>query len=109
MKKIKQIGAVILEWIADYIGDIISTAFIIFCIVVALFMFRGCANYVEKQEKRRANLTYVIHVVGDNYYYTDEYTVNPTNNTITFYDGINSNTITIINQKVTIKTQHEKK
>lgn len=109
MKKIKQISEAILEWVVDHIGNIISTAFIIFCIVVVLFMFRGCANMIEKHEKRRASFAYEIRVIDDNRYYTDEYTVNPTNNTITFYDGINSNTITIINQKVTIKTQHEKK
>jgi hypothetical protein len=108
MKKIKQLLAVILEWLADHIGDVIGTIFMIACMTFLLFMFRGCANYVEKQEKQRASFSYEIHVLGDNYYYTDEYTFG-SNNIITFYDGMKSNTVVIANQKVTIKNQHPKK
>lgn len=106
MKKLTQIGSVVLEWLIENIGNILGTIFFIACVVFVLWLFSSFLSYVEREQKRRASFTYQIHVVDDNTYYTHEYDINPTNNSITFYDGINSNRVTIVNQKVTVKTQH---
>lgn len=109
MKKLKQIGEVILEWVIEHAGDILGFMFIVGCFMFFIFMFRGCTKMVEREEKHKASFAYEVYVVDDGKYYTDEYSINPTNNTITFYDGRKSNTVVIVNQKVTIRNQHEKK
>lgn len=109
MKKLKHIGACILEWFVEHIGDIIGTLFIIACAVFIFWLIGAFFKFAEREQARRDGFTYQIHVVDDNTYYTHEYDINPTNNSITFYDGINSNTVTIVNQKVTVKTQPKKK
>ena len=100
MNRIKKTWKCITEWI-----HVIGVCFFLGALALIVWQFiYTIEDIVQKRRVLENSFKYEVNIESTPRYYTDSYVC--TNNSISFYDGINSNNITST-RKWTVKQQHQ--